>query len=327
MSSIAIVGAGVAGSSAARSLALQGHQVTLVDKGRGAGGRCSSRRHNELTFDFGAQYFTARDPRFAEVIRLLARDGWVSNWECRSGVLGNERFHDVRPSVARWVGLPTMNALVKGLQQGLEVHFGHTLRELQKTSEGWMLLSADPPLGPFQAVLLTPPAPQARAILQPHQPEMAEQLEAIAYEPCLVAMAQLYQPSGLDFDAATVKDINDGLGFVGRDSSKPGRARSPEHWVLHSSVPWAQQHLEDPLSQVASRLWQAFCQRTGIDTGLLNHLSGHRWRYARVSRALGKPYLWDSEQQLGWAGDGAIGPRLESAFLSGLELALQIGPA
>ncbi|MBT9586712.1 NAD(P)-binding protein [bacterium] len=317
---IAIVGAGIAGSSAGRSLVDQGHTVTLLDKGRGAGGRCSSRLRDDLSFDYGAQYFTARDPRFNDVIRSLAQQGFVSNWECRSGVLGTSDFHDIRPSVARWVGFPTMNRLVKGLQQGLDVHYGQTITELQKSPQGWSLLASEQTFGPFDSVLLTAPAPQAQTLLQPHVPEMAEQLNAVAYEPCLVAMAQLHQPSGLAFDAATVKDIEDGLGFVGRDSSKPGRAHTPEHWVLHSSVPWAQQHLEDPVSQVASKLWQAFCKRTRISTDLLDQLSGHRWRYARVSAPLGRPYLWDARQRLGWAGDGAMGPRLESAFVSAISL-------
>lgn len=321
MSEIAIIGAGVAGSSAARFLLKSGHQVTLFDKGRGAGGRCSTRRFEASTYDFGAQYFTARDERFAEVVRTLARDGWVANWECRSGVLGSQGFHDIRPSVARWVGTPGMSSLVKGLQQGLDVRFESRIEALERKEEGWFLLGLEDLQGPYNAVLVTPPAPQAQLLLQVHVPALAHELEAVHYEACLAAMVELQRPSGLDFDAATVKDLDDGLGFVGRNSSKPRRPRTPEHWVLHSSIGWAQQHLGDPVLQVASRLWQAFCGRTGIEPALLHHLAGHRWRYARVSRPLGKPYLWDEAQQLGWAGDGALGPRLEAAFVSGLEAA------
>lgn len=324
MSSVAIVGAGVAASSAASHLLQVGHRVTLFEKGLGAGGRCSTRSTESVSYDFGAQYFTARDPHFAEVVRTLARDGWVSNWECRSGVLGSQGFHDIRPSVARWVGTPDMSSFVKGLQQGLDVRFGSTIQALEPGQEGWFLHGGEEPVGPYDAVLLTPPAPQSQLLLQGHVPQLAQELDEIRYESCLAAMVELQQPSGLDFDAATVKDLEDGLGFVGRNSSKPRRATRPEHWVLHSSIGWAQKHLDDPVLQVASRLWQAFCTRTGIAPSLLQHLSGHRWRYARVGRPLGKPCLWDESLKLGWAGDGALGPRLEAAFVSGLEAAQQM---
>ena len=45
----------------------QGWAVTVFDKGRGPGGRLATRRADDLRFDHGAQYFTARDPRFATV--------------------------------------------------------------------------------------------------------------------------------------------------------------------------------------------------------------------------------------------------------------------
>ena len=47
----------------------------------------------------------------------------------------------------------------------------------------------------------------------------------------------------------------------------------------------------------------------------------HRWRYARVMEALGEPFLWDKDQDLGLAGDWCLGPRVEAAFLSGHRLA------
>ena len=61
---IAIIGAGIAGITAARTLVQAGHHVHVFEKSRGAGGRMSTRDSNVGTFDHGAQYFTVRDPRF-----------------------------------------------------------------------------------------------------------------------------------------------------------------------------------------------------------------------------------------------------------------------
>ena len=65
---IGIVGAGMAGLACAEALTSAGHAVVVLDKGRGPGGRMSTRRLEtplgEVRFDHGAQYFTGRDPGF-----------------------------------------------------------------------------------------------------------------------------------------------------------------------------------------------------------------------------------------------------------------------
>jgi len=60
----AIIGAGMAGITCARTLVQAGHQVTVFDKSRGLGGRMATRSSAFGSFDHGVQYFTARDPRF-----------------------------------------------------------------------------------------------------------------------------------------------------------------------------------------------------------------------------------------------------------------------
>ncbi len=63
---VLIVGAGMAGLSCARALRDAGRTVRLLDKGRAAGGRMSSRRlptpARKAGFDHGARYFTAPAP-------------------------------------------------------------------------------------------------------------------------------------------------------------------------------------------------------------------------------------------------------------------------
>jgi predicted NAD/FAD-dependent oxidoreductase len=71
--SAAIIGAGLSGLACATRLHAFGWRVSVFDKSRGPGGRMSTRRGDDWQSDHGAQYFTARDPRFkAEVDRWLA---------------------------------------------------------------------------------------------------------------------------------------------------------------------------------------------------------------------------------------------------------------
>ena len=77
---IAIIGTGIAGLSAAQALHAAGHSVQLFDKSRGSGGRMASKRSDAGALDLGAQYFTARDRRFVEVVQQWQARGWVAEW-------------------------------------------------------------------------------------------------------------------------------------------------------------------------------------------------------------------------------------------------------
>ena len=77
---IAIIGTGIAGLSAAEALHAAGYPVQLFDKSRGSGGRMASKRSDAGALDLGAQYFTARDRRFAATVAQWQARGWVEQW-------------------------------------------------------------------------------------------------------------------------------------------------------------------------------------------------------------------------------------------------------
>ena len=79
--SIAIIGAGLSGLSCANALAEAGASVHVFDKGRGPGGRTSTRRVEvdgaRLSFDHGAQYLSLI--HISEPTRLDARSRMPSS--------------------------------------------------------------------------------------------------------------------------------------------------------------------------------------------------------------------------------------------------------
>ena len=80
--SIAVVGAGIAGLTAARACAAKGHVVTVFDKGRHPGGRVSTRRVPDaaLEFDHGAPFFEARSEVFQRQVHDWQGEGVVAEW-------------------------------------------------------------------------------------------------------------------------------------------------------------------------------------------------------------------------------------------------------
>lgn len=169
---VAIVGGGLAGLAAARELRAAGRSVLVFDKGRAAGGRCATRRNAPYTFDHGAQFFTVREPAFAAALapfgdRLVQRwAGPFRTWQ--DGVLGP----DPRPG-ERYVAVPGMSALPRAFAEplGSAVQAGLRVEALRRDGDGWWLSVrrlADEVLfayGPFAALVLTLPPPQAQALL------------------------------------------------------------------------------------------------------------------------------------------------------------------
>ncbi len=121
----AVVGAGIAGLSCARALSAAGVRVTVLDKSRGPAGRMSTRRGEGWACDHGAQYFTARDPRFqAEVAHWLAA-GVAARWQPRLTVFGadgqREAVGRAGAALVRHVGTPRMTTPARHLAEGLDL--------------------------------------------------------------------------------------------------------------------------------------------------------------------------------------------------------------
>lgn len=74
MKSIAIIGAGVAGTVCAHRLKQADFNPIIFEKSRGLGGRLATRRTRAgHTFDHGAQYITAHSAKFKTLLNMLSR--------------------------------------------------------------------------------------------------------------------------------------------------------------------------------------------------------------------------------------------------------------
>ncbi len=77
---VLVIGAGMAGLTAAAELQRAGRRVLVLDKGRGVGGRLASRRIEGAAFDHGAQFITARTARFAALVEDGRCRGCAGDW-------------------------------------------------------------------------------------------------------------------------------------------------------------------------------------------------------------------------------------------------------
>lgn len=348
--SIAIVGAGLAGITAARTLTQSGHQVTVFEKSRGLGGRMASRRSDFGRFDHGAQYFTARDPRFLKALEWVqtTAPGTVQQWQTR-----DETKNQTKET--RWVGVPGMNALAAHIGASLlaanSIHLETRVTRIVRTlnaSAGWSIEALGPSeqavsVGSFDHVLLALPSAQTVQLLQTSnlQSEWLPAIDAVEVAPCWTLM--LAFPEVLIDQSTADKKTNSTFGpkwnaahsenkrvvWVARESSKPGRD-GVERWVVQATPAWSKKHLEDNPERVQAKLLKAFAEITGI-RAQPSHMQVQRWRFALTQKPLqvvgsndGKAFLYDSENGVGVCGDWCRGHRVEDAFVSGLELALAL---
>ena len=307
---IAIVGAGMAGLSCATRLAALGHEVALFDKGRGPGGRMATRRVEAdgtmLRFDHGAQYFTARDPRFVEQVARWEREGVVARWDAAGA--------------DTWVGTPAMNAPIKAMAGRHDVQFGTRIEQLLRDGDGWQLDGAGAPDRRFDAVVVALPAEQAGPLLQQHAGAMGDLADATSSAPCWTVMAAFEQRLPSEQDSIR---HHGAIGWAARNNAKPGRG-SAECWVVQASPDWSRTHLEDEATAVETALLDQLAGAIGAPLPPRLAISAHRWRFARSGSA-GEEALWDAQQRIGVCGDWLLGPRVEAAYLSGLLLAETVG--
>ncbi len=316
--SVAIIGAGIAGLAAGRTLSDHGLHVTLFDKARGPGGRMATRRHTPYAFDHGAQYFTARDERFQRYVQSWVAAGHAAPWEGRLAVAKQGTLTPKAQSLPRYVGVPRMSALTRHLANGLDIQLQIRIAKVERNHEGWQLTDTEArDLGQFDVVLVTTPPAQSLPLLA-DAPDMHQQIVWVKMKPCWALMATFETALPLPYDGLFIHEHT--VSWAARNSSKPGRPAG-ESWVIHASPAWSDEHLERTKEDVAPEILAAFFEATGIAAQEPIHVQAHRWRYALAENPLDAGCLWDDDLRIGVCGDWCNNSRVEGAFLSGMAAA------
>jgi len=336
--SVAIIGAGIAGLSCAQQLDSSGYAVTIFEKSARLCGRSATRIRGDHQFDHGAQYFTARHDPFKTFVERGLSEGSIGVWKPRSFTGDSD---------APWfVGTPGMASLGELFSVRDAVRTKTLINESRWSDDAWTVRGTSGETDfseTFDQVVVAIPARQATDILRvdgdPHSPGTAElnviadEIAHIAMLPCWTVMLavdkrfsarwpyDVLQTDGRDLDRCAV-------GWVANNSSKPHR---PQHqqtddWVIQSSPSWAEARLEGDPRQVARELITEVEKRLGVELRpFVRDCVAHRWRFARVApRPATSGYRYSEENRVGWCGDYLSSSRVESAYLSGLQLADQM---
>lgn len=311
---VVIVGAGMSGLTAARSLAAQGCAVVVVDKGRVVGGRMATRRIGEARYDHGAQHFSARSSTFQAAVETWKSDGVVVEWFRSASVTQPER--GVEP---RHIGRDGMRGIARHLSGPLDVRTGVRVERL-RIDGALVVADAGTHSVTARSAIVTAPLPQVEEIVDlSRDMKLLRQLSSVSYEPCLAVMARLTGPSGLKDGHAA---FGDGPVAWIADNQHKGVSKTPAV-TIHSTADFARSRLEgDPASWVAELVAAASLHLESPVTSA----TGHRWRYSQPRTTLdgGCAVMVGVRAPIVLAGEVFAGAKIEGAFLSGVAAAGQV---
>lgn len=306
---ILVIGGGMAGLSAATALASTGRRIVVLDKGRGPGGRMATRRVEiagaQVSFDHGAQYFTARDPAFREQVAQWEQAGIAARWPAA----GEDA----------WVGTPGMNACVRHMAAGLDVRWGVRAERLGRDGALWRVEAGEDSFI-ASTILVAVPAEQAAALLADVARDMAALAAAVVSAPCWAVMAGFAERLPL---ADTFRSDSAPVSWAARNAAKPGRG-GLETWVIHASPARSRELIDLPRDDVAGILLADFFAAAGIVPATPVHCDAHRWLYALPQARKGEGARYHPDLGIGIAGDWLHSPRVEGAWLSGRALAAAV---
>lgn len=325
-----VVGAGLSGLACARTLQAAGQQVALLEKSRGVGGRCATRRLRGQPVDYGVTFLHGTSKRFVQALAALPADERI-HWPTRVAgtgpVCAPGAFEDGITRVALRSGV---NAFPKWVAEGLTIHRQQRAANLAIHDDIWTVTSESGDSLRARCLVLALPLEQCHALLQA-MPVSDANLRGIlglmgmtGSSSCLTvaALYSLETPEP-DFDVLH-PPLSSPVALISHDSSKRNQ-HAYRALVVQARVGWSRTYLEESKTAWGDSLLNEAADILGdwVKSPLERH--EHRWRFARVNGAPAFRHAVLTSVQgatLGLAGEGfSEGGGVQGAFTSGLDLA------
>ncbi len=316
---VLIVGAGIAGLTAAQELKRAGLSVLVVEQANVVGGRMATLAIDSGLADIGAQYFTARSSEFRSRVAEWLDQGIVYLWAM--GFSAGSLIHVSPQGFPRYAVTGGMARLPQELARELLVHTNTHIVQVSSTGQGWLAKTDSDLTYRCQGLLLTPPVPLALKMLDAGNVELSDNdrefLSQLEYAPSLTGVYRIEGGIRIPAPGAVQRPALP-IPWIG-DNQQKGISQTRLITVQasgdYSKRMWDSADAEILRSMQAS-LEPYFAPDSTIVESYL-----HRWEYASVEDAPTHDHpFWTPEFPAGllFAGDAFGGARVEGAFLSGL---------
>ncbi len=308
-----IIGAGIAGLSAARRLKELKIPHIVLDKGRSVGGRMATRRLGNALCDHGAQVIPVQGPDM-----ICTVDEWRDKKLVKSCGPLSTRFHR---GGDYYYAINGMHSIPKHMAHDLDVHTSWHVESVSFDNDIVTVRSKDGESIFARSILLTPPIPQSLALLDNGQVSLDSErrtlLETIAYDRCIAVLvtipgeSNIPPPGGLWLGDEPIQWI--------ADNRKKGLSSAETAITIHAGPVFSNTHWETDPNDVAKTLLNAASKWIGQE---YTDVQVHRWRYSQAITKHPRQFeLVESPGLLAFAGDGFRGNEIEGAHVSGIAAA------
>ena len=317
MKSIAIIGAGF--SAATLSYFIK-KDLDFYEKSRGAGGRCSTRRVEDVgLFDHGLQYIKNPNPEFKEMLSYCAI--WQGNFK----IFENNQLKDDADK-ERIIHENGNNLLVKNLFKNKNIFINKELKSIEKKTDHLQLTFKDETQEQYKTVVITAPFQQAYNLTKQFTENFFSNFN-FSMQPNLTVMVAFNKSLKLDLSAITFEN-DDVLGFAANENTKKKNLinKDLELWTIQSSLKYAVKNIKEYRNNkqfLIDEILKNFSNKLKINISKeqIQYSDIHGWLYAYNLNTSSPNCYWDSHLRLGICGDWFSGGNAENAFFNAKKLA------
>lgn len=315
-----IIGAGIAGLTAARTLHQNGITALLLEKADHVGGRMATYHDAGITADCGIQYFTAYTNTFGNQVQQWLDDDLIFLWgnEWGDGSI-KKSFAGEQASYAAKNGMQALAAqLVVDVPN---IYLNTTVRDIRWTGNEWHIRTNRDEQFSSRNLIMTAPVPTALTLLQnvPLSDDVKQALSRIHYIPCLSVLFVVDGVTDLP-ESGAVQTFGEGVVYWVADNQVKGISEQ-RVLTVHTEKRYSKAKMDAPDEEIIADLQQTIAPYLGD-----SHVTDSRvvrWRYSIPLTTYPRDILTCDPLPLVFAGDAFGGRgRFEGAYISG-ELAAQ----
>jgi predicted NAD/FAD-dependent oxidoreductase len=312
---IAIVGAGISAAILTYNLAKVA-EVHVYDKARGPGGRCSSRRFEDINFDHGASYFKLSDEDCNLFKKLTGQA--PAKWQIKSHLYLKDLENQLNLTSASaetvYLMQPRMNSLIRDLltDNSNSLNFQTRIEHIRRDNDKYKLIDDKYNVyDDFEQVFVTAPPAQAAQMLSEFTISENINRKHDMY-PDFVMMLATRKRLEQDFDIAKIK--NSMISEVIAEHRKPAKDfKDYGVYTVRLHRDYTFRNVDKNPDKVLAATKEEFSNLFKYDLTEIVYESLHRWLYSGTSNEkLAGKFLQEDEIYI--VGDWLAGNELKDSL-------------
>ena len=316
MIDLCIIGSGLSGSFLADKISRK-LDIEIYDKARGVGGRTSNRRFKNYSFDHGTHEFTAETKKFKSVLLSLKNKGILKKWE---GTHLDFSFSKIQNS-DKYIGVKGNNSISKYLLKNKKVILNSPVEKINFNNRIWEIHTKNQIIL-SKSIILTCPFKQTVKLAKYYLPKKILNL-SVKMLPVITVML-VSQEKKVPISSILVN--NKVIEKITNENSKNRYNTKLKLWTIQTSSFFAKKIIDNYKNRkpyythlISNEFRKILGQKSKF---IFSDI--HGWRYARSYNRTNIKSYWDKKRRIGCCADWFLGPNVEHAWLSAMDLSEKI---